>query len=316
VSAAAVLVAAALDAAVREPPAAVHPVRIMGRYLDTVQRWVPAAPAMRAVACGGLAWVVGAGGSALAGALPKLSGRTSRWPGTPLPAARTSRGWRTWLVEGVALWPLFSHRMLLDEVSAVESALADGVDAGRAAVARIVSRDVAGLSEAQVRAAAIESLAENLSDSVVAPLLWFAVGGLPAAALYRFANTADACWGYRTPRCRYAGRVAARADDLLNLVPSKLTALLLGGAMATAAGLPREARRTLSPNAGWPMAAAALRLGIRLDKPGVYTLNPDGRLPDPADTEAALRLARRRGWLAIGLAGVAAGARCNLARRR
>ena len=83
-----------------------------------------------------------------------------------------------------------------------------------------------------MRGAAIESLAENLSDSVVAPLLWYVVAGLPGAALYRFANTADACWGYRSPRWRYAGTVAARADDALNLVPARLTALLLGARSA------------------------------------------------------------------------------------
>jgi adenosylcobinamide-phosphate synthase len=288
----AVLVAAALDAVVREPPIAVHPVRLMGRYLDAAQRWVVAAPAVRSVVSGGLAWGIGAAGAAVLGRVGERL------------AAGAARG--------VALWPLFSHRMLLDEVAAVEAALAEGLDEGRAAVARIVSRDVAGLSESQVRAAAIESLAENLSDSVVAPLLWYASGGLAAAAAYRFANTADACWGYRTPRWRHAGLVAARADDVLNLVPARLTALLLAGRPAHLRLLRREARRTPSPNAGWPMAAMAIRLGVRLDKPGVYTLNPAGRQPGPVDTAAALRLARWSGWLVMGLAGAGAAARARL----
>jgi adenosylcobinamide-phosphate synthase len=166
-----------------------------------------------------------------------------------------------------------------------------------------------------VRAAAIESLAENMSDSVVAPLLWFAIGGLPAAAIYRFANTADACWGYRTPQWLHAGRVAARADDVLNLLPARLTAVLLADWTVPRTKLRLEARKTPSPNAGWPMTALALRFGVRLDKIESYTLNPGGRAPGPGDTEAALRLARRRGRLMIGLAAMAAGARSRRTRR-
>jgi adenosylcobinamide-phosphate synthase len=224
-------------------------------------------------------------------------------------------------VLGVALWPLLSGRLLLDEVGAVERALAVDLEAGRVAVAQIVSRDVSGLPEAQVRQAGLESLAENLSDSVVAPLLWFGLGGLPAALAYRFTNTADAMWGYRTPRWRHAGAVAARADDLLNLAPARLTGigLTLGdpaaGGRTRWAGLRRAASQTPSPNAGWPMAALALRLGIRLEKPGVYALNPTGRPPEPADTAVALRLVRRRIWATVGAAALVAGLRRRWRRR-
>ncbi|MGF1663031.1 MAG: CobD/CbiB family cobalamin biosynthesis protein, partial [Kineosporiaceae bacterium] len=196
------------------------------------------------------------------------------------------------LLRGVALWPLWSGRLLAEEVAAVETALGRSLADGRGALARIVSRDTSALDAAEVRASAIESLAENLSDSVVAPLVWFAVGGLPAAAAYRWVNTADAVWGYRTPRWEHAGRVAARADDLANLVPSRLTAaLLLVGAPAAAwRRLPTEARGTASPNSGWPMAAVGLRLGLRLAKPGAYVLHPGGRLPAPGDVRRALSL--------------------------
>jgi len=164
-----------------------------------------------------------------------------------------------------------------------------------------VSRDVDALDALGVRESAIESLAENLNDSVVAPLFWFALFGLPGAALYRFANTADAMWGYRGERegrqWTWAGQWAARADDLLSWLPARLTALFLWGA-STARGagfgtLRREAGLTPSPNSGWPMAAMALRLGIRLGKPGVYVLNEGGRGAAAADTARAARLAAR-----------------------
>ncbi len=184
--------------------------------------------------------------------------------------------------------------MLRDEVLAVDAALGVSVDAGRAQLARLVSRDVSALSAAEVRESAIESLAENLNDSVVAPVFWFVLFGLPGAALYRFANTADAMWGYRGERggrdWTWAGKFAARADDVLSWVPARLTALLLGvAARRWPAGLWREAGRTPSPNSGWPMAAMALLLGVRLGKPGVYVLNAAGRTPEAADLRRAAR---------------------------
>jgi len=284
-----VLVAAALDGTLAEPRPAVHPVVWTGRYLDAASRRVPPAPPARAVAAGGAAWLAGAVAAVgLAVAVERLPRRTS-----PLGGA---------LVRGVALWPLLSARMLLAEVAAVEVALSRDLDAGRRALARIVSRDTTTLTAGEVRAAAVESLAENLSDSVVAPLAWYVVAGLPGAALHRFANTADACWGYRTARWQYAGRVAARADDALNWVPARITAALLG---PTERRLPTEARRTASPNAGWPMAALALRLGLVLARPGHYTLNPGGATPGPGDVAAALRLARRATVAAFAVAAVA-----------
>ncbi len=195
----------------------------------------------------------------------------------------------------VLLKPLLAWRMLRDEVLAVEEALARSLPEGRERLARLVSRDVTQLSALQVRESAIESLAENLNDSVVAPLFWFALLGLPGAALYRFANTADAMWGYPGMRggryWQWAGKWAARADDVLSWAPARITALLLA---AGAKGLPlrnlaRQARKTPSPNSGWPMAAMALALGVRLSKPGVYTLNSQGRRAGPLDTRRAAR---------------------------
>jgi adenosylcobinamide-phosphate synthase len=296
VSAGAVVVAGVLDAVLREPPPSAHPVRVMGRGLDASARFVPATPPRRAVLAGGVVWTVGAAAAVAVGTAVERS-------------VRDSSGRRRAVVLGIGLWPLLSGRLLLDEVGAVERALAVDLDAGRDAVARIVSRDVRGLSESQVRQAALESLAENLSDSVVAPLLWFGLGGLPAAMLYRFANTADAMWGYHTLRWRHAGAVAARADDVLNLLPARLTGVMLAGRPARWAAVRREAGRTPSPNAGWPMAALARRLGIRLAKPGSYTLYATGRLPEPGDTAVALRLVRDRMLAVVVGAAMLAGVR-------
>jgi adenosylcobinamide-phosphate synthase len=176
-------------------------------------------------------------------------------------------------------------------------------------LAHIVSRDTTELTTVEIRESALESLSENLSDSVIAPLFWFALFGLPGAAVYRFANTADAMWGYRG-RWEWAGKFAARVDDLLNLAPARLAAvsLILAGPnrLRLLARLPREAARTASPNSGWPMGALALSLGIRLRKPNVYALNAGGSAPSAADTVAALRRTEVTAWvvsvvMAIGI---------------
>ena len=286
----AVLLALALDRAFGEPPARVHPVVGMGRYLafmgDRIApRTEPPTDApnprpVRAFVLGALAWCLGAAlvTLAAAGAAHLLAGQTL---------------WVQALVLGLLLKPLLAWRMLHDEVQAVEAALGQSLPAGRARLAWLVSRDVTALDASQVRESAIESLAENLNDSVVAPLFWFALLGLPGAAIYRFANTADAMWGYPGSRgARYwqwAGKWAARADDVLSWLPARITALLLaalhGGLPARA--LAKEARKTPSPNSGWPMAAMALALGVRLAKPGVYTLHPGGHAPGPLHTQRA-----------------------------
>jgi adenosylcobinamide-phosphate synthase len=208
------------------------------------------------------------------------------------------------------LKPLLALRMLLAEVRAVERALERSVECGRERLAQIVSRDTKELDESEIRESALESLAENLSDSVIAPLFWFLLLGLPGAALYRFANTADAMWGYRG-EWEWAGKFAARADDVLNWVPARLTALalLLAGKerMQSLRRLPREASRTSSPNSGWPMGALALSLAVRLRKPRVYALNAECPSPTRGDTVLALEHAQLAAWslaalLAAGMA--------------
>ena len=203
------------------------------------------------------------------------------------------------LLLGLALKPMLAWAMLRREVQAVEDALSTSLEAGRERLSWLVSRDTSTLSASEVRESAIESLAENLNDSVVAPIFWFVLFGLPGAAVYRFANTADAMWGYHGLRdgvnWEWAGKWAARADDALSWVPARLTALLLAlvvGGLSFKA-LCSEARKTPSPNSGWPMATMALALNIRLGKPGAYTLNAACKPPLAADTAQAQEYASK-----------------------
>lgn len=293
----AVLVALAVDRVFGEPPARWHPVVGMGRYLSFMGRRVgPTVGSLRLrpFVLGAAAWWLGA----------------ALVVGLSLGASWLIGGWVWWvqaLALGVLLKPLLAWRMLRSEVRAVEAALAQSLAAGRERLSWLVSRDVGSLDAAQVRESAIESLAENLNDSVVAPLFWFAIAGLPGAALYRFANTADAMWGYRGQRdgidWTWAGKWAARADDVLSWLPARITGALLGllGAPRSWRDWPVQARRTPSPNSGWPMAAMALALDVRLAKPGVYVLHPAGRPAQAADTQRAVELAGRVVvWLAAG----------------
>ena len=288
--AAPVWIALAIDRWLGEPPVRLHPVVWIGNYLGAVgKRIAPAVGSLASTAskerravpfiAGALAWCAGAIVVAgVAWALQRMVLALPWWVGV--------------FVLGALLKPLLAWRMLRDEVLAVEAALAVSLDAGRTQLARLVSRDVNQLSRSEVRESAIESLAENLNDSVVAPVFWFLLLGLPGAAVYRFANTADAMWGYIGERngrdWTWAGKWAARADDVLSWIPARLTALLL--LPFSMRLLIDESARTPSPNSGWPMAAMALRLGVKLGKPGVYTINAKGRDPMKADVVMAARL--------------------------
>ena len=292
-----------VDRFLGEPPVRWHPVVWMGHYLGRAGRRIAPAAGSPAIhkdfkrfSAGALAWFAGA-------AMVLVASSALQWAAWQLPA------WGAVLLTGLALKPLLAWRMLRDEVQAVEAALAISLDAGRTQLGRLVSRDVSQLNANEVRESAIESLAENLNDSVVAPVFWFVLFGLPGAALYRFANTADAMWGYRG-RWEWAGKWAARADDVLSWLPARITALLLAVVALPSPFLPlvamwRESGHTPSPNSGWPMATMALLLGVRLGKPGVYVLNAPGRAPTPADLQRAVKLA---GKVVLAMAGVALGA--------
>ncbi|MDR6873883.1 adenosylcobinamide-phosphate synthase [Bosea sp. BE125] len=220
---------------------------------------------------------------------------------------------------------LLAQRSLYEHVADVAEGLEQGgLSEGRKAVAMIVGRNPESLDEAGVSRAAIESLAENFSDGVVAPAFWLGLAGLPGCALYKAINTADSMIGHKTPRHLAFGWAAARLDDLVNLPASRLTALLLVAAAALdreadAAGawkaVRRDAHRHRSPNAGWPEAAMAGALGLRLAGPRIYgeTRVEDGWMGDgraeatAADIRRALRLYRGACLMlwALAAAGVA-----------
>lgn len=219
---------------------------------------------------------------------------------------------------------LLAQRSLHEHVARVAEGLEQGgLAGGRKAVSMIVGRDPESLNEAGVARAAIESLAENFSDGVVAPAFWLGLGGLPGGALYKAINTADSMIGHKSPRYLAFGWAAARLDDLVNLPASRLTALLLivaatlhrdADAGAAWRAVRRDARRHRSPNAGWPEAAMAGALGLRLAGPRVYgaVKVEDGWMGEgraeatAADIRRALALYRRACLLLWGLAGMGA----------
>ena len=291
-----VLTAFAIDRIVGEPPPFCHPVVWIGRALSATRAPWPDASPSGAFMRGASSWLIGAAVSmALAAtachAIALLADLKS------IPWARLIAA----ALLGVLLKPLFAWRLLHEEVAAVERALADSLAAGREQLRRLVSRDTAALTATEVRESAIETLAENLNDSLIAPLFWFVLGGLPGAALYRFANTADAMWGYHG-RWEWAGKWAARTDDVLSYVPARLTAVLLAiAALRWPRGLKREARLTPSPNGGWPMAMLALALNVRLSKRNVYVLHAEGREAAAEHLARGLIIATRAAWWAVAL---------------
>ena len=262
--------ALAIDAVAGDPAwlyrAVPHPVAILGRAIALLDgRWndLQATPATRrwlgaltvalvTVGAGGVAW-------ALAYGLRHYS-----WG---------------WGVEAVAASTLFAFRGLHDHVLGVASALDQGTEPGRRAVAGIVGRDPASLDGPGVARAAIESAAENFADGVIAPAFWFLVAGLPGMAVYKAINTLDSMIGYPSPRYANFGRVAARLDDATNVLPARISGgLIVVAAAAIPGASAASAWRTMvscaprhrSPNAGWPEAAMAGALGLALAGPRRY----------------------------------------------
>ncbi|MGH6856015.1 MAG: cobalamin biosynthesis protein CobD/CbiB, partial [Aestuariivirga sp.] len=187
-----------------------------------------------------------------------------------------------WIVEILIATAFIAHHSLREHVEAVYQCLGASDEEGRMAVRLIVGRDPGQLDESGVTRAALESLGENSSDAIVAPVLWYALLGLPGIVLYKAINTADSMIGHRSERYLNFGWAAARLDDLVNLPAARLSGLLYAGAAAwesKAYGeaalrtMWRDARKHVSPNAGWPEAALAGGLGVKLGGPRSY----DGR---------------------------------------
>jgi adenosylcobinamide-phosphate synthase len=282
--------AVAIDGVAGDPPARLHPVGAIGSLARALEGFAPEGAAERRRY-----------GRGVTAGLPLVAALVA-WQ---LSARLSGSGPRRVAVDAGALSLSFALRTLVGRAGEVEAALRAGeLDEARILLGtHLVSRDTRDLDASEVAAATIESVAENLSDGVVAPWLWYAVGGLPAAWAYRAVNTLDAMWGYRDERWADLGEAAARTDDVLNLAPARLTALALCAAAAhrgdgarAVRHWRREAGRTASPNAGHPMAAMAGALGVRLGKRGDYVLGEGLREPTHEDigrarvlaTEAAL----------------------------
>ncbi|MFL4469904.1 adenosylcobinamide-phosphate synthase CbiB [Tateyamaria armeniaca] len=215
-----------------------------------------------------------------------------------------------WVVSILVTAILLAQRSLVDHVAAVAAGLRQSDDAGRRAVALIVSRDVSASDPSATSRSAIESLSENFSDGVIAPAFWFLIAGLPGIAIYKAVNTADSMIGYLTPKHAQFGWAAARLDDVLNWIPARLTALLIacvGHSTQRRKEIQLDASLHRSPNAGWPEAAMAYTLDIALAGPRSYHgelrdlawVNDAGRhLLAPHDIDAAIAIV----WKAWGLA--------------
>ncbi|WP_245427776.1 adenosylcobinamide-phosphate synthase CbiB [Bradyrhizobium sp. MOS003] len=229
------------------------------------------------------------------------------------------QGWIQIALLGVLAWPVVALRSLHDHVAAVaDPLLAGNIAAARDAVSRIVGRDPAALDEAGIARAAIESLAENASDGIVAPVVWGALFGLPGILGYKAINTLDSMIGHRSERHEAFGWAAARIDDVANFIPARLTGflfVLLAPRRSDALScMTRDARRHRSPNAGWPEAAMAGGLGVRLSGPRIYHgsitnepwLNEGARDPRAADMAEALTVYRRAMLLLAGLLAILA----------
>lgn len=215
-------------------------------------------------------------------------------------------GWLGLLVTGILAWPFVAARSLHEHVAAVARPQETGdLDGARLAVSMIVGRNPETLDSEAINRASLESLAENASDGVIAPLFWGVLFGLPGIVGYKALNTADSMIGYRNLRYADFGWAAARLDDLANLIPARLTAMLIAlatGRFAKVIAITRrDARHHRSPNAGWPETAMAAGLGVRLSGPRMYDgqrtedpyLNAGAPDPLPADLRLGLRLYRR-----------------------
>ena len=298
---AAVIAAATLELAVGEPPDRLHPVAWFGGIVGLLDR-----PWARPLAVGALgAAVLPLGAAAVVGGV--------------VAAVGTQSGLAAAAVAGLALFLSTSLRRLLTAAAAVVAASETDVAAAREELLALAGRDAEALSPGHLRSAAVESAAENLADGLVAGLLAFVLGaavgtavGVPelafaagAAAWVKAVNTMDSMLGYRTKR---VGTPAARLDDAVMWLPARLSAVALAVALVNGRALP-ACRRWLpddpSPNSGWPMGVAAAALDVRLEKPGVYTLNRDASLPDVTAARRGVRGVGRAGALSYVVAALA-----------
>ena len=308
----ALLVGAVIDLIVGDPEWFYHPVRLIGKYISFAEKRAkgdgPPSEVLRRravfVACSTVALT-----AAVTGIVLWLLGLLGFWP----------------RFAGMCLisWMCLSARNLADEAEGVRKALEESLEAGRRRVGRIVGRDTANLSRREIICATLETVAENLSDGVISPMLWLALGGPVAGMAFKAASTLDSMIGYMDEKYRDVGWFAARADDVWNFIPARLTALMmclcafplgLNGAAAFRI-VRRDHGNHLSPNCAWPEAAAAGALGVQLGGAHQYfgktvvkpTIGDDTRPPEPDDIRRLNRLMFASAGLFLAIiAGVAA----------
>ena len=270
-----------------DPPNRFHPVAWMGNAISLVRRSVPSSVESIRFFCGLALVCIGV---FFVGFIGWLIQR----------ACLICPVYVSVLVQAVVLKCAFTVSSLSKAAKSIGEALrkADIQTARQQVAYHLVSRDVSNLDASKIAAATVESVAENTSDSVIAPLFFFAIAGLPGALVYRFVNTSDAMIGYRTSELEWFGKAAARTDDLLNLLPSRITAVLMlvvgfirTGRYRSSVGIwMRDHRLTASPNAGHPMSAAAGVLGVVLEKEKHYILGAGQPSPNAETIEQSIRM--------------------------
>lgn len=295
IAALALLIAVALDRVFGEPPNVIHPVAWMGTAIARGRDW----------ALGPARLGQFLRGAAIALIVPSICAALAY-----LAVRAVSRSTvLSVLATALLLKPLFAIRALRDAAFLVRDALAaNDVVLARSQLASLCSRNASELEPAALIAATVESIAENASDSIVAPFFYFAFAGLPGAAFYRAGNTLDAMIGYHG-RYEWVGKTAARLDDFLNVLPARFTCLMFllvaplsgGNVRRGAEILWRDGARTESPNAGRPMAAMAGLLGIRLEKSGHYALGDATRPIETADITRAWRIVSSAAYASAAL---------------
>lgn len=309
----AVLIGLALDLWLGWPPALYarigHPVGWLARPVAALERRLNRPERSHAARFG----------AGVVVSLLAIAAAVTVWGGLAWLAQALPLPWRI-MAMALLIWPLSAARSMHDHVAAIAKPLAAGdLEGARHAVSMIVGRDPQALDQAGVARAALESLGENSSDGVIAPLFWAVVFGPAGMAGYKAINTLDSMIAHRNPRYEWFGKLAARIDDLANLIPARLTGLLLAVASLRRAPIAlrimwRDAGQHRSPNAGWPESALAAALGVRLSGPRIYGsrispepwLNAEAPDPQPDHLWQGLRLFRRMviGVLAILAAGI------------
>ncbi len=287
------LLAAAYDILLGEMPARIHPVVWIGRLISFLRLRFPASK------IGGMALAL------VVIAVTVLSGHLLVRAAGYLPLLPL-------LLSAFLLKSTFSMRCLLQVSSDIGRAIEEDMDRARSMLPALVGRDTASLSQGQASSAVIESLSENYVDGILSPIFYYVLFsplglGLEAALAFKAVSTMDSMVGYKTEGLRELGFAGARADDLLNFIPARLSIFSIALARPLQAGAALAAAirfhgRTPSPNSGWPMAACAGALGLRLEKPGSYVLLDEGKEPQTSDVPLAIGLIQRAIFLILAAA--------------